>query len=411
MSSVKLIVPESNRPKPLRRISTSASGRNIMLMPKGMPQQKKIAESPTFSELPSHVGTQRRNTLFGSSSMNLPEQKYEIDVHLLSNYGHPDKICLSKIEVLTKDRIPVRQLAVVPEDMKYDSPKIERLTSSSLLKNTMDEMWVDDFSANGGPVIFHLHVQCFLAPEFVRLFNSKIGETMCTKEFSVYIQGKFIQTAIIPNDFGTTISLRQADFQTITPIENFLVLPKVPTYVRSKDDFGNLPILKTNSITFKLYSSYSGKPRIGLNGIEMFDLNGKKINPDLITNIEVFNGASISSPRYLFKPDKITMNVDDMWIAAIQEPPVSVKLTLCETRMISLIRVWNYNGYNDSQLWGVKNIKVFVNDTVPVFFGRLRRGKGMTTNIEDSITDIWISENFHLKHLPAINNIYSDNKE
>ncbi|EAY14314.1 hypothetical protein TVAG_026350 [Trichomonas vaginalis G3] len=407
MSSVKLIIPEKAGFHPMRRISTSASGRNIMLQPKGMPV-RRISESPTFSQLPHR--NQSMQLIHPSQSMDLPEQKYEIDLHLLSNYGHPSQICLSKIEVLTKDRIPISNVTVVPEDLKYVNESISFLTSNSLLKSTMNEMWHADFVPNGSPVIFHILVSAFLPPEFIRVFNSKIGESMNTKEVSVYIAGKFIQTTSVPLDFGSTVSLKASDFQNITPIENFLVTPKVPTFLRLKDDFGNLPILKTSSISFKLYNSTSGKPRLGLNGLEFFDLNGKLLSSDLITNIEVFNGASISSPRYLFKDDKNTMNIDDMWIAGISESPIVLRVEYSEPRLISLIRIWNYNGYPDCNLYSTKNIKIYINDTIPVYFGRLKRGKGMTTGIEESVTDIWVSENYHLKHLPQVSSIYSEKK-
>ena len=100
-----------------------------------------------------------------------------------------------------------------------------------------------------------------------------------------------------------------------------------------------------------------------------------------------------------------------MWVAQKGELPLTLKITFSEMIHVSMIRIWNFNGCEQSDSLGVKNAQIMINSKAKVWTGRIKRAKGSTSLINEGVTDIWLSEKSSLKNMPETIELLTSRKE
>ena len=211
-------------------------------------------------------------------------------------------------------------------------------------------------------------------------------------------------------DFGMVIPIHSSHIPIVPSIDDIFMKKSKLVLNPSQDSFGYIPVYSVSMITIEILDSYLKDSNfVGLNSIELYGVEGKLVNDSEIEAISVTRAKSHSSPYTLLKSDKKTMTYHDMWVAekesAIDRPKIHIKLK--EQTKIIMMRMWNFNHGDKNQNFGVRRMKIFFNDRKCVFNGVLKRGKGMTSRLLESVTDVWISDPEKWRGCDSIVNIRS----
>ena len=147
---------------------------------------------------------------------------------------------------------------------------------------------------------------------------------------------------------------------------------------KSLDKSNNKCILILN-----ILSNWGNKNQLGINSIELFDTNNKKIK---ITNCKVVGGNSENISR-LFNEKIYTVNENDMWLTDIknlkQNDDGKIKLYLYikkysrnktfDLENINYILIWNYNGWEKGK--SIKLIELMTKNEEVIFCGIVPKGE------------------------------------
>ena len=345
-----------------------------------------------------------------SASLLLPDVSYEISIKILSNYGDPDTVSLSEIDILEENGLSVHDIEVSIENRITSNPKLGYLCNNHIIKSSREKMWEENWDLeNDGPLVLKVQFKAFNPPDLLRLFNSRAGGKSNVKDFSIYVGEDFVANGVIPIDFGVTFSLEKHNVPMSVLTKEIKNLEDEEE--RFSDKYGAIPIPDVKDIELIIFSSLKNHDYVGLNCIEFFDKDGAAIPYSRVMSMEVIDGENISSPYKLLKLAKRTMAIDDMWIAKKGSLPLTLKITLTEKMRVSMIRIWNYNGNEQAGSLGVKNAQIMINSKNKVWTGRIKRAKGSTSFITDGVTDIWLSEKSVLKKNSNITELVTTRKE
>ena len=338
-------------------------------------------------------------------SLPIPDNEYDIIIHLISNYGDPNMITLSEIDVIEKNHLPAHNVTITADKKRYSRGNLSFLCNNSILKSSRDKMWAEEWSQDSDPIVLHIHFRSFTPPEYLRIFNSRAGDKSNLKDFAIFFGGAFIVSGVVPIDFGVTISLKNYNIPALDMSQELEYACKSTS--RDGDKYGIIPIYDVKDIELVILSAFKSEELFGLNSVEFFGALGDPIPYTFVESIDIYGGNNLSTPYKLFKLKKRTMRMNDMWIGRREElnKPVTLKISLKEPLKISMIRIWNYNGADESDILGVKNLKVIINQKTCVWVGKLNRAKGTTSLIKDGVNDIYLSENYKIKENPNIADI------
>lgn len=386
-----------------------------------------------------------------SSFMNTIEKNYQLNIHLTTNWGHPSLITCSEIDILGKDKTPLPKISIseyIPRDPNNsDEPYttsdlnpqfFNRLCNHFLIKETKDDSWYSNFNPKSKiPLILTINITSIEPPEYIRIWNSKFLPESNLRNFTVLYERQIVGKGEVPIDFCVVTKLNSEIIKPIPIIIPPLCDPTTLEQIQGQhsnaqkngmivnfgitkdemlsifqenanidcDKYGKIFVPRVKRLKFTLIEAYDpNSNEMGLNSIELFDINGKSISFSTIKTVNILNGKCVSSPFKLFKDHRRTMDSSDMWICEkeIDEKIVPSKcssLDLCtkltvdlsKEKKIILIRIWNYNGFDEFNHFGVKKMRID-SDKGFLWRGLLNEAKGMTSKIVDGITDVWLTD-------------------
>ncbi|CAK1587143.1 unnamed protein product [Parnassius mnemosyne] len=133
---------------------------------------------------------------------------------------------------------------------------------------------------------------------------------------------------------------------------------------------------KGRLLEIKIHSNWGDKFLVGLNGIELFDVDGElvkveKIWSDTETGDSKHNRAdSIVDGVVRTKDDKHT------WCVPVPNTaPIVLSVLLAKCTILALLRIWNYNKSRIYSTRGVRLVQIKLDDQV-VFQGEIARSSG-----------------------------------
>lgn len=154
-----------------------------------------------------------------------------------------------------------------------------------------------------------------------------------------------------------------------------------------------------NGITCKLLSTWDNKTTVGLNGIEVFNTEGEKVEVR-IDNLKISSkiGKIPSNARNnekLINDDFNNCDEKKQWVCFVgRKFPLEIKLKFKEPQNIALIRVWNYNGSRIHAGKGVKNMLISdYSDNKLLFAGCVRKASGMINKLRKNFESILFTKN------------------
>lgn len=162
-----------------------------------------------------------------------------------------------------------------------------------------------------------------------------------------------------------------------------------------------IPILpELKGLEIRLLNSWGDKFFIGLNGIEIFDDNGKKI--DLINkNLKIFSNSKKGFLPINNNNERIVnnnMNTSDQnrnWAYKIGlNLPIHINIDFNKKIKISMIRIWNYNRSRIHSIRGIKKIVITdIEHEILLFCGDIKKASGNTRNPFKNFESIFFTEN------------------
>lgn len=350
--------------------------------------------------------SQLRSASHNPHTLPLPELEFVIQISFISNWGSPNLISISEIDFLTKDRVPIQNVKVVTKNAEEDLIKLQKMVDRELIKTNIDAAWSHEWSPNHEPLCYTFILRSPSSPEFIRIWGGKFDTKSQVRDFSIYTDGTFQFKGEVPYEFGGVFPVhpKLPSLQPhITAVELNL---RAPIPLEETDQYGPIPIPKTKSIVVKIFCPFDPtSPFVGLNCIEFFEPNGKNVNFSMIRSVKVDNGTGITSALKLLKDKRRTMESAEMWTVKREYPdkPITLSIAFVKEVKIIMMRFWNYNG-DESETFGAKKISIYLDDK-PYWIGCLNMAKGMTTNIQNSVTDVWLTDPNRWKDSPHITEI------
>ncbi|CAD8084642.1 unnamed protein product [Paramecium primaurelia] len=177
----------------------------------------------------------------------------------------------------------------------------------------------------------------------------------------------------------------QENAQLIKELLNQPLINQVPIKKAKKQvSLPNLPQVKV--ITIHIHSTWGDKYYVGLNGIEIFNEQGKQIEiSDPYNQVKADPSDINVLPEYFNDPrtpDKLVDGVyytqSDMhvWLSPFQRGKINkITIDLIDKKKISMIRIWNYNKSRIHSFRGAKDISLFFDNQI-VFKGDIKKGFG-----------------------------------
>lgn len=313
---------------------------------------------------------------------------YYIRITVLSNYGNPDRISCSEIDILdsTNRAILVRDIQFEPPIHHYESPI--HLVNSSLIKEEGDKEWSAKWE--GVPFTIQLMVKTNEIPTNLRIWNSRMKTDECIKDVKVTLGEVFLRDATVPNNFGFIISLKtNSDLEKIQYVPGKLMRNHDDT---AADRFGELPIRRASKLTIGIIETWEDSEFVGLNALKIVSIAGKVLSLDKdVSNIESVNCDVVSAPHHLFRADTHTASVGDIWVARkIPGLVPEISIEFKEPVRLSMITLSNALVRDFMQDFSAKKIRVSV-DSIPVFYGTLKRAFS-ADEMEKSIKSIYFTD-------------------
>ncbi|OHT17270.1 hypothetical protein TRFO_41154 [Tritrichomonas foetus] len=329
------------------------------------------------------------NTINHVDNRNL--SSFYITLKIESNYGHPEKIGFSEIDILDSKNHPIVITNVEFEPSKEIQMDDITFVNSSLIKESETQEFSDVWK---GDLKIEFRVEAEVAPSNIRIWNSKETDGRCIKDVKIYSGDEFIAEATIPENFGQIISIHK--MKSITGNKSavsYMALRNNLIDEQAVDAFGNIPIKPTKQIKIVLMETFETTEFIGLESLEIFSFSGKSLQLESeISEIVTANVKPVSAISKLIRSrDNKLRSVGDMWTATKLEDSHDYPYLIIKLKYpipIALIRIWNIPDSEYMPNFGVRKIKVLF-DNIPMLMTKLKRGSE-NKNVKNSywFTDI-----------------------
>ncbi|KAI5638468.1 hypothetical protein NE865_08934 [Phthorimaea operculella] len=146
-----------------------------------------------------------------------------------------------------------------------------------------------------------------------------------------------------------------------------------------KTDFVIPELPEGRLLEIKIYSNWGDKYLVGLNGIELFDANGKPVGIDKVwTDADTGDQSKNSHGRVENVADGVVRTRDEKHAWTTPAPrgiPIALSVLLSKSCKIALLRIWNYNKSRIYSARGVRLVQIRLDDQV-VFHGEIARSSG-----------------------------------
>ncbi|KAK6643303.1 hypothetical protein RUM43_004808 [Polyplax serrata] len=194
------------------------------------------------------------------------------------------------------------------------------------------------------------------------------------------------------NKIDKNVSKNDLKIQSIGSISNDNFSDSSLVKIREKDFI--IPELpQGKSIVFNIKSTWGDKHYLGLNGIEIFSAEGKKVQIKSISadppNINILPEYS-KDPRIVENLiDNVYLTQDDMHMWLTPFTPNSshyIFIKLKKVEKLALIRIWNYNKSRIHCLRGARDMEIKLDGNL-IFTGEIAKASGEILNTINSLGD------------------------
>ncbi|CAH0400997.1 unnamed protein product [Chilo suppressalis] len=199
--------------------------------------------------------------------------------------------------------------------------------------------------------------------------NNKVRKKVYPKEGSVNSQqndgnrrASFKNFTKKPTSLGSVSSGKSGKSTQKEKSTNEFVIPELPE--------GRL-------LELKIYANWGDRYLVGLNGIELFDTNGKSVQIEKIWT-DSDTGDQTNHGRAENIVDGVVRTRDERhaWTApAPRTLPIALSVLLANTTRLALLRIWNYNKSRIYSTRGLRLVQIKLDDQI-IFQGEIARSSG-----------------------------------
>ncbi|OHS98166.1 hypothetical protein TRFO_09018 [Tritrichomonas foetus] len=380
--------PSQKLPTIKKSVMASLSERNIR-------RSLELKEEPIVT---NYIGEKSGLDISGLIE-NATDPKQVVQIKIFSNWGHPDTINLSSINIMRETfKVPVMTAGTIP--VMNDPSTLSNLFNNSMIKSENEEVWkhswpIDEDRNSYLSII--LIVPYGEKITLIRVWNPDHDKTANTKDIEIFIGDLIVYKGVIPQRFGIDCAIPK-DFYHNNISEVALKSAKeamnsVCEINPPADSFGFFHMPKVFSITFEITETYSFDSFFGINGIDIFDHDLNLITNDDIRKLNVSGCDVLNDKRTLFRPNKITNTQDFMFIGERHEKETpKIEVTLKNLSTVALIIVWNYNYNHNTDFYrGIKHIKILLGPK-RVVRALVKKANGEIYQCIDNATYIWLTD-------------------
>ena len=349
-------------------------------------------------------------------SLETLEIEYDIQVHFLTNWGDPNEITVSEIDFLNSQKIPMKVLSVTNisannKTENIDASEYRKISNGLLIKENEQHKWKHEWFLDHSPIVINFVVLGKRPPDFIRVWNTTETSTRNLKQIAVYFHEKLVARTEVPETLGIIYPLKLDGLPMMPSLEEIYLKHKNVTEDHMTDNYGILPLDSFSTIVLRIFSPFDANSTIvGLNGIEFINEDGTIITENEIESICIQGGNNKQTPFNLFKNDKMTLSERSMWIAErTVNKSLDLIIQLKKQYKIVFVRIWNYNSGKESKEIGASHIGLYM-DSKQFSLRRLKSGNGTLQNINESITDIWLTDIKQIRENEKIKKIINDKK-
>ncbi|OHT02132.1 hypothetical protein TRFO_30894 [Tritrichomonas foetus] len=345
-----------------------------------------------FNDAIQQIKSGRSLTRFSSTGDTPFLKTYIIQLKIISNYGEPNKLSISELDILDEHsrQIEILKVKFDPPDNLSNTAPTELLVNSDIIKTENKPEWSTNFAKLGFSIL--LYVQCVNSPCYLRIWNGRDKNDSNVKDVMVTVGDVIVSRTTISKDFGQVIRLSKKELPTaqLSEIDNMYDKRIVnPALI---DKFGELSYEMVKEISFTLLENFDNSSYYCLNGIDLFDFNGEVVSTEeFIKTATVKNVELVSTVHRLFRPNKNTKDISEMFICkntSGNKPEIVIEFYKPCT--ISMIRIWN--GNSDEYDNGVSRIQITVNQNNSIWRRKIKKSKGKVPGMKEFVTKIWLTD-------------------
>ena len=370
---------------PQRRSSLRVSAVNTL---RDVLQKRQIGETPSWRSI-SGYGSFRSAA---SSEPNTAREGRVFTIVLESNWGSPDTLTLAAVSFLNIERHQIPTLSVTSFPELPETAHVDCLMNPTLVKTSIfTARWPPE---NGSTISLVFVVDQKEPVSYVRMFNASESGAAGVRNVTIRCGSEIVFQGEIPKSFGTDAKLAPTDH--IECEESHAVLqelfPRARKCIAYEDAYGSYPVEEVTTLRIELVSNYSKdccEANCGLNGIELFDYDGKTITPDDVEEVTLDNGKCVAPPIILFREDKMTTDWEEMLLMLVswaKKPTITIKLKAA--MKLALVRIWNFNASKRTLDFCMKQIRLRNGDKL-IWSGKLGKGTG---SLSYQPHELWLTD-------------------
>ncbi|KAK3907893.1 Katanin-interacting protein [Frankliniella fusca] len=283
----------------------------------------------------------------------------QLDIFLLSNWGHPSVIGLTGLEVMgpSGTLIPIS-----PQDIHSEENRthLHRLLDGENWTMDSTHMWSSEFKSKPISLSIRIGAEQQVTGVHIWNYNASPDLTSCgVRELQLHIKGKFKSEVFVVRrapgnlhyNFGQVLRVEKLDFGTSkASVLSSPSLSLTPSILQ-EDEYEHTGVPTGLIFTLLIFSTWGDPYYVGLNGIEFYDGEGYRIalnSQNVAAHPESVNILE-GSERDVRTPDKLIDGVNDtmdgrhMWLAPILPGKINrVYIIFNTTTTVSMVKLWNY---------------------------------------------------------------------
>ena len=315
-----------------------------------------------------------------------PENHYKINVILQSNYGDPNVIRTSTIEVLNKHhmRLDISDIFIDPPKQ---SNNLQSLANTVMMKDR-DEEFTCAF--DGTPIQVVIYVKSNTVPTYMRIWNGREPTPQHVKHVKIYLNDQFVREEDVPIGFGKDFQICPLDFADVTPY----VAPELKERSAKliKDSFGLLPQYGTKTLFLDILPNEDDQDYFGINAVEIVDTKHTVLKFGEDIEMFTWDGCISLTPSInIFKENKEVTDEHLMWCAQRTSKIATLKFTFRRLVHLSSIFFYNHRVIPCESMHQVKYLRVRCGENT-VWVGKLKTVEHATQSAMTNLTRITLAD-------------------